>query len=141
MVFSTIGRILWVAIAFIISAAGAIALLFMLGMEKITAALSGKDTSDSLASIFDLMDQGLSLASGITLLPALAVVIIGEVARIKSSVYYIVGGGAALAAIPLLARFGPEANSALSTELIWQLFATAGFAGGLLYWLLAGRTA
>ena len=119
----------------------AIALLFMLGMEKITHALSGKDTDESLTSIFELLNQGVSLANGLTLLPALAVVIIGEVARIKSSVYYIVGGGAALAVIPLLARFGPDATSALSTELIWQLFATAGFAGGFLYWLLAGRNA
>ena len=25
--------------------------------------------------------------------------------------------------------------------LIWQVFATAGFAGGLVYWLVAGRRA
>ena len=141
MVLHTIGRLLWVAIAFILSAAGAITLLFMLGMEKITAALSGKDTSDSISSIYALINQGLILTSAITLLPALAVVIIGEVARIKSSVYYIVGGGAAAAAIPLLARFDTGATTTLSTELIWQLFATAGFAWGLLYWFLAGRNA
>lgn len=28
-----------------------------------------------------------------------------------------------------------------SLPALWQVFATAGFAGGLIYWLLAGRNA
>jgi hypothetical protein len=49
------------------------------------------------------------------------------------------GGGAASAAIPLLARL--DVAGTLPQATVWQLFATAGFAAGLVYWLLAGRNA
>ena len=29
----------------------------------------------------------------------------------------------------------------LSEATVWQVFATAGFAGGLVYWIIAGRNA
>ena len=32
--------------------------------------------------------------------------IVGEVARIRGAIYYVVGGGAALAVVPLLTRLG-----------------------------------
>ena len=53
-----------------------------------------------------------------------------------------VGGGLALAAVPLVARYG-QGGSAMPDpdQLVWQVFATAGFAGGFVYWLLAGRNA
>ena len=64
------------------------------------------------------------------------------VARIRSLIYYVVGGGLALAAVPLLARYG-QGGTAMPDpdQLVWQVFATAGFAGGFVYWLLAGRNA
>ena len=55
--------------------------------------------------------------------------------------YYVVGGGAALAVVPLLSRLGQPASVLEISPVVWQVLATAGFAGGFVYWLLAGRTA
>lgn len=147
MVLSTLGRMIWVPIAFVLSAMATGFFLFSLGMERVTQAMRGRgDDATSISAIFDLMRQAHVLLSGMTLLPAILVVIIGEVARIRSSLYYIVGGGLALAAIPFLARYGQSAPGAsmasiVPPTLVWQVFATAGFLGGWVYWLLAGRRA
>lgn len=142
MVWRTIGRILWVPIAFLLSGAFAAFILFTLGMERFTQAMhdQGGDM-ETLSALLALLDHGLLLASGLTLLPALAVVIIGEVARIRASVFYIIGGGLAVVAIPVLARYGTSSTFTMPDPAVWQVFATAGFAGGLAYWLLAGRKA
>jgi hypothetical protein len=52
-----------------------------------------------------------------------------------------VGGGLSLGVLPLLARLQIPDLSAMPPAALWQVLATAGFAGGLVYWLLAGRTA
>jgi hypothetical protein len=144
---STIGRLIWVPVAFALSAAATMFFLVFIAKERVVEAMAGRgpDTA-SLGAIFELMQQGRLLLSGFTLLPALAVVVVGEVARIRSALYYLVGGGLALAAVPLLARFGqagPGANlsTLLPPTLVWQVFATAGFLGGWIYWMLAGRNA
>ncbi|MBJ7019351.1 hypothetical protein, partial [Vibrio cholerae] len=62
------------------------------------------------------------------------------VARIRSWLYYMVGGGVALAIIPLLARVDPGTMT-YALPALWHVFATAGSAGGLVYWLPAGRNA
>ncbi len=137
-----VGRIIVVPLAFLVAAAAAAFIVATLGLEQLTRALhSTTDESDRVASMLDVVWQGTLIASGATIIPALAVVIIGEVARIRSWLYYMVGGGAALAAIPLLARLQSTDPSALPPAIVWQVFATAGFAAGLVYWLLAGRNA
>ena len=140
MFWSTLGRMIMVPIAFLIAAAAAVFVLATLGLERVTHALHGQK-ADSLIGILDLLSQTHVLASSLSLLPALALVIIGEVARIRSSAYYIIGGGAALAAIPLLAGMTHSAELVLPAAAVWQVFATAGFTGGFVYWLLAGRRA
>ncbi|MCK9911764.1 hypothetical protein MXD81_21595, partial [Microbacteriaceae bacterium K1510] len=82
-----------------------------------------------------MMDQGIILAASITVIPALLMVIVGEIARIRSIIYYVAGGGLALAAIPLLARYGQDGSVSAPEAIVWQVFATAGFAGGFVYWL------
>ena len=145
MFFSTLGRLIWVPIAFAISAAGTVFFLVMISKERVFDAMAGRGAdSASLMAVIDLMGQGRILLSGLTIIPALLVVIVGEVARIRSVLYYVVGGGLAFAAVPLLARYGQSAPGAsLSTllppTLVWQVFATAGFLGGWVYWFLAGR--
>jgi len=143
MFWSTLWRIIVVPIAFVISGLMAGLVLVTLGLERVTHTLHGQsmEEADSVFAIFDFVSQGVILASGLSILPALIVVLIGEVARIRSSLYYIVGGGAALAAVPLLAHFGQSASLVLPSPTVWQVFATAGFAGGFVYWLLAGRRA
>ena len=143
MFWSTLWRIIVVPVAFIVSGLFTAFVLLTLGLERVTQALHGRsdDVADSVMAVFDVVGQGLLLASGLTVLPALVVVLVGEVARIRSALYYILGGGAALAAIPLLSRLSHSADLALPGPVVWQVLATAGFAGGFVYWLLAGRRA
>ncbi len=147
MFFSTLGRLVWVPLAFVISAAGTVFFLVFIAKERLVEAMAGRgQDSDSLGAIFDLLRQGQVLMSGLTIIPAVLVVVVGEVARIRSWLFYIVGGGLAFAAVPLLARYGqamPGASisSIIPPTLVWQVFATAGFLGGWVYWFLAGRNA
>lgn len=142
MVWRTIGRLLWVPVAFLLALLLTGLVLVTLGLERITQAVEGRwQDSDSISGLFELLLQGQMLASGLTLVPALAVVMVGEIARIRSSLYYILGGGLAVAAVPLLARFGEAGAVTMTAAPVWQVLATAGFAGGWLYWLLAGRRA
>ena len=132
-----LGRMIWLPIAFVVSGMVAAMVLLTLGLERITGAAHTDDTT-WLVAMFEIVRHAPLLASGIPLVPALLVVIVGEVARIRSALYYILGGGVALAVLPLFARFG---NSGATPTIVWQVFASAGFAGGALYWLLAGRRA
>ncbi|MEO1206878.1 MAG: hypothetical protein AAFV45_11155 [Pseudomonadota bacterium] len=140
MILKTIGRMLWLPIACLISGLVAAFVLLTLGQERLVQimAANGEELAD-MAILARLLAEGVALAASLTLIPALAFIIIGEVARIRSALYYILGGGAALLAIPILARYGQTAELAAPSPEIWQVFATAGFAGGFVYWLIAGR--
>ncbi len=138
MFWSTVGRMIVVPVAFVLAMSVAILVLLSVGYERIVHAMAGSSGVDSIETIFGIVGSGALIASAMTILPALTLVVVGEVARIRSALYYVLGGGASLAAIPLLARFAQQPDSATA---LWQVFATAGFAGGLVYWLLAGRRA
>lgn len=140
MVLRTIGRMIWVPLAFLLAAIAALCVLLTLGLETLTHAVHRLDEADTLDAAYDIFWQGTIIASGATIIPAILVVIAGEVARIRSWLYYVVGGGVALTIIPLLARTDP-ATMTYSLPALWHVFATAGFAGGFVYWLLAGRNA
>ncbi len=138
----TLGRILWVPIAFVLAAAVALFVIISLGQEKIVQAVAGRGPDEvTLNAGFDLARLAWTLFSVQTLLPALLLVIVGEVARIRSAMYYVIGGGAALAAVPLMARLNQPLAVLDLSQVVWQVLATAGFAGGFAYWVLAGRNA
>jgi len=140
--WSTVGRFIVIPIALLIAALVSGLVLFTLVLERITGALQGNRSGDDvIVAMFDLTQQGLLLATGLTLIPALVVVIVGEIARIRSAIYYVAGGGLALAAMPMLARMTESGNVVIPETTVWQVFATAGFAGGFVYWLIAGRNA
>jgi len=141
--WKTIGRLIKVPFAFVLAALTAIVVLLTIGSERMTHAMHNvTDDPQAIDIAFEGLSQAVFLVSALTLIPALAVIIIGEVARIRSWLYYVIGGGLALAAIPLLAGLGAPLEYASSSQAeIWLVFATAGFAGGLIYWLIAGRTA
>ncbi len=142
MVWKTVGRLVWIPIAALIAVAIGGLVLVSLGLERITQATQGRwQDGDTLSGLYQLLVQGQLLASGLTLVPALAVIIIGEVARIRSMLYYVLGGGLAVVAVPLLARLGEAGTISTLPSTVWQVFATAGFAGGWVYWMLAGRNA
>ena len=142
MIWRTIGRLILVSIAALMGALAALGVLATLGLERLTQATYGQSLSPKmLDTIFDAVTEALQLISGTTLLPALAVILIGEVARIRSWLFYVLGGGAALASIPLLTVIKGGVVAALPAAALWQVLATAGFAGGLIYWMIAGRGA
>ena len=141
---AAIGRMIWVPVAFIISGLVSGFLLLTLGMERVTQVMHGQGPDgDTFAAMFELLGQTHLLLSGLTVIPAFLVVLVGELGRIRSSLYYIIGGGVALAIVPLLARLGQSGldQTILPVTAVWQVFATAGFLGGWVYWLLCGRRA
>ena len=142
MILSTLARLILVPIAFGLAAFVAIAIALLLGLEKMTAAVAGREGGlETIEAYWELARSGTMLLAGLTIVPALAVVIVGEVARIRSWLYYMLGGGLALGVLPILARYGAPDMLATPPDALWQVLATAGFAGGLVYWLLAGRNA
>jgi hypothetical protein len=140
---AALARLIAVSIAFLASAAAALFVFATLGLQYVTQAMNGDggDALGSAAVLIDFLWQGYVLISALTLLPALAVALLGELARIRSVFYYVVGGGAALTVVPLLADLPPPHAHEPPAPAVWQVLATAGSAGGFVYWLLAGRRA
>ena len=141
MIARTVGRLLLVPFAAALSAVASATVLVTLGQERLTLALRSAAPEDAMFGLLELMLKlAFSVFSVQTLLMPLLLVIIGEVGHIRHAAYYVVGGGLVLALIPLVAQLsgGGAIGGAGS---IWPIFATAGFAGGLVYWLLAGRSA
>ncbi|HJU31317.1 MAG TPA: hypothetical protein VJ740_07680 [Hyphomicrobiaceae bacterium] len=137
-----LGRVILLPIAFVLSAVAALFVIFSLGQERVVQAISSRPEGEvPVEALMDMLAFVLRFASLYTILPALLLVIVGEAGRIRSAIYYIVGGGIALALVPLLTRMGQPATALDVSPVVWQVLATAGFAGGFIYWLLAGRTA
>ena len=141
MVLATLGRLIMVPLAFLLAMLAASAVLLSLGLERVTVAMTSNDGAEAVGTVFGVLKYGWVLSSGVTLLPACLIVLAGEITRVRSALYYIVGGGLSLVAIPLLARLDPSAANTGASVISWQLFATAGFVGGFVYWLIAGRRA
>ena len=137
MFWKTVGRMLLVPIAFFLGMLAAGFVLFTLGLERITQTVHADEADvESFEQVIAFIEQGSALVAAFTIIPALVFAIVGEVARIRSALYYIIGGGTSMAVTPLIAQ-----GSAGGPAVLWQVFAVAGFAGGLVYWLVAGRTA
>lgn len=140
-----IGRIFLIPVGLLFGMSVSLSVLYTLGLERLTQAVGGPiidfQNPDSLFYVFDQFNDALVLVSGLTIVPALVGVLVGEIGRIKSVLYYICAGGAALVAIPLLSIPAGSSGLAFSFWDVWPVFATAGFAGGFVYWLFAGRTA
>ena len=143
----TLARVLLlIPFGFILATLTAVAVILFLGYEQIAEASSfGTDDAETMIDGWiNVVGEARILTaylSAMTILPGLILVIVGEVAGIRSAIFYVVGAGVALAAMPLLydiSTAGPISETAME---VWPKFATAGFAGGLVYWLIAGRTA
>ncbi|MBU2533678.1 MAG: hypothetical protein KKB37_13125 [Alphaproteobacteria bacterium] len=142
---ATIGRIIWVPIAFMLSGLICAFVVLTIGLERMTHYMQdmrGFDDPDmTMRGGFELLESGLVLAQAITLVPAVLAVLIGEIARIRSVYYYVICGGLAAASAPLLARMSIAGPADVPAVAVWQVFATGGFIAGFVYWLLAGRKA
>jgi hypothetical protein len=145
VVLRTVFRIAWVAIAFAIAALGALAVLVALGGtwagDELRAAVPNDPVVRDGAPIFGLLLFAGTVGPALSALPALIAVVAGEIMRVSSWMYYVLAGGLSLAAIPILAAPETAELSSIVASHAMTIFATAGFAGGLLYWLLAGARA
>ncbi len=141
-----IGRIILIPIAFILAFFASAAVFMVLGYEYIAeaTAISTDDPEALIEGWWNLAGEARTMAAyltGTTILPAVLLVIVGEAASIRSSIYYVVGAGLALAAMPFLYDLSSTSDISDTARDVLPMFATAGFAGGFVYWLIAGRLA
>jgi hypothetical protein len=138
-------RVIWVVTAFLVAAAAALAVLFALGAiwvgDELRAAAPDDPLLEQGAPIFGMVLFAGTVGPALTALPGLIAVVVGEVLKIRSWMYYVPAGGAALAVIPILAAPRPVELAQVVGSHHMTVFAAAGFAGGFVYWLLAGARA
>ena len=134
MITRTILHALWAATAFVFAVTVALGVLFMLGAWWVGDELRA-------APVFGMVLFVGTITPALTVLPAALAAIIGEALRIRSWMYYVLAGGAAMAAIPILAAPQADHLPAIPAGQYMTIFAAAGFVGGFAYWLLAGRNA
>ena len=143
MIFKLILRWIWVAIAFLISASIALIVLFSLGIfwlgDEFRAAAGSNEFVWHGADVFAAYFFAAAVGPALTALPGFIAVVIGEIMRIRSGLYYTLAGGAAVVVIPLLARSGEAVAGVPSSYM--SIFAAAGFVGGFAYWAMAGARA
>lgn len=135
----------WVVTAFLVAAAAALAVLLALGAiwvgDELRAAAPDDPLLEHGAPIFGMVLFAGTVGPALTALPALVAVVAGEVLKVRSWIYYVLAGGASLAVIPLLAAPASADLGAIVGSHAMTVFAAAGFAGGFVYWLLAGARA
>lgn len=145
MIFRYVFRMLWVVTAFCIAAGIALAVLLALGGlwvgDELRAAAPHDPMLQQGAPVFGIVVFAGTVTRALTALPALVAVVAGEVLKLKSWMYYVLAGGASLAVVPLLAAPRGADLTAIVASQYMPIFAAAGFAGGFIYWLLAGRRA
>ncbi len=143
MILNTIFRMLWVVTAFCLAAAAALAVLFALGALWAGSELRNASPHDPMlqhaAPFFGMVLFAGTVAPALNALPALVAVVAGEVLRLRSWMYYVLAGGASLAAVPILTAQETADLPAIVASHYMAIFAASGFAGGFIYWLLAGR--
>jgi hypothetical protein len=145
VILRTVFRALWVVTAFLAAAAVALVVLFALGAIWVGDELRAAAPNDPLlkdgAPIFGLMLFAGTIGPALTALPGIIAVVAGEVMKVRSWVYYVLAGGASLAVIPILGAPPSADLAAIAGSHVMTVFAAAGFAGGFVYWLLAGARA
>jgi hypothetical protein len=144
---AAVNRILGVFVGFVLAViAGAITLFFIGSRWAAQEVASQMPEHADEASRFMSEALGMfafifTIAPVLTLAPAVVAIVVGELARIRSALYYVLAGGAAAGVMPLIASRQEAAESATYNAPYFAIMATAGFAAGLIYWLIAGRRA
>jgi hypothetical protein len=145
VIFNTVLRGIWVVLAFGLAALIALAVLFALGSfwvgDELRAAAPHDPVLHHGATVFGMVLFAGTVGPALTSLPALVAAVAGEVLRLRSWMYYVPAGGISLAAIPLMVGVRDTSAEAVASSQYMAIFLTAGFAGGFVYWLLAGRNA
>ena len=134
------GRIVTMLFAYALASAAA-STVFTLGMlnphwDDVSAA------GFPAAAAWAIVAVGAAIIAGAAFLPALAIVAIAETFALRSVLVYAALGGA----LALAMSYGIDLSNDMSEPDTYfsqerQLFAASGIAGGLVYWLFAGRSA
>jgi len=129
--------------AFFVAMFVTVATLFVMGAfwtgKALREAAQGDPLLEVMADPLGIIFFAGLVTPALTALPAVIAAVVGEVFGLRSFLYYVVAGGLALAAIPVLAASGGETTVPAADYM--TIFASAGFAGGAIYWLIAGRNA
>jgi hypothetical protein len=139
---SLFGRIIVILVALILAilAAG-----ITLAIRIIAPDWAGIDSDPvERLSFFIVSFFATSFVGAVAILPAAVLIVISEAARLRSFLFYGVGG----ALVGLASYYGSDISVRLenTTDVppvanALQLAAAAGIIGGLVYWLVAGRNA
>jgi len=139
---SLFGRIIMILFALILAivAAG-----ITLAIGIIAPDWAGIDSDPvERVSFFIVSFLATSFVGAVAILPAALFIVISEAARLRSFLFYGVGG----ALVGLASYYGSDISVRLenTTDVppvanALQLAAAAGIIGGLVYWLVAGRNA
>ena len=147
MIWPSLRRIVAVAIAFVLAIVAGTVTLFFLG-ARWAAGEATAFTPNNADEFSQALNQGLGIiafvlnvAPVLTLLPGIAAVVVGEIARMRSLLYYVIAGGLSAALMPLIATAHENVESSAYSAAYFSIIATAGFVGGFIYWLFAGRNA
>ena len=149
-------RLIWIAIAALVASFAGLAFMMAFGLEWMARIAAAETPADGgavegwLSVAEKVLGQAsalLPVATAFTLVPGLIVLIVAEVARIRSLTYYLAAGGIAFVGLPLMLRLaGGVGVGGAGAQMPWQtpvllLIATGGFLAGAVYWVLAGRRA
>ncbi|WP_420132801.1 hypothetical protein [Rhodopseudomonas sp.] len=138
---SLIGHLFAIAFGFLFAslAAGVIVVGAML-FPEISALTDAPLDQDTMNIVLGF---GFIFVSGFALVPALIVVLITEAFSIRSALAYAIGGG--LVGVGCYLGLVPFDPATLHFDGIvrrhLEILTGAGIVGGLVYWLIAGRTA
>jgi hypothetical protein len=146
---AAVNRFLMVLLGFVLASIAGLITLFWVGSRWAAQEVATQMAVDSPDEMSRFMSETLgtiaflfTVAPVLTLAPAIIAILVGELARIRSLLYYVLAGGVAAAIMPLIASSHSEAaQSTAYNAAYFSIMATAGFAAGLVYWLLAGRRA
>ncbi len=138
---SLIGHLFAIAFGFLFAslAAGVIVVGAML-FPEISALTDAPLDQDTMNIVLGF---GFIFVSGFALVPALIVVLVTEAFSIRSALAYAIGGG--LVGVGCYLGLVPFDPGTLRFDGIvrrhFEIMTGAGIVGGLVYWLIAGRTA
>lgn len=149
MIWPAIRRIIAVTFAFALAGLTALIVLFAVGAEWAARELTAhSDIAAPREPPEEVFLHGIgfiaffaTVAPTLSLLPGLVAAIAGEVAKIRAALYYILTGGLAMIVLPLSDIMQNAPAEAAPSAQYLTIYATAGFAAGLVYWLIAGRNA
>jgi len=152
MIIDLILRLIVIVIAFMVATTATAIMVFYtlrgpiasLGREAGRAVSGIDDLETSLDAVLTLLEVFASLVGGFTLtaalIPAVIVIILGEVMRLRSWMLYVLGGGVAMGMAAAVQGFDFELIDLAFPDFTLSLV-SSGFVGGGIYWLLAGRRA